>query len=115
MGYSQRARCDFPHQALASLCSRMNSFVEQQALEHRIKAPEEPYDGRVADLTVAEFPEKFGWQLSMWRQYVVAKVVLFVAGVAGWHAEGVVSVRGAVRALQTKLKACCKQKVRVLS
>ncbi|CAE7234718.1 AQR [Symbiodinium sp. CCMP2456] len=26
----------------------------------RIKAPEEPYDGRVADLTVAEFPEKFG-------------------------------------------------------
>eukprot|EP00439_Symbiodinium_sp_Y106_P023893 s1106_g2.t3 len=26
----------------------------------RIKAPEEPYDGKVADLTVAEFPEKFG-------------------------------------------------------
>ena len=26
----------------------------------RIKAPDAPYDGKVSELTVAEFPEKFG-------------------------------------------------------
>ena len=31
----------------------------------RIQAPTEPYDGRVAELTVAEFPEKFGARLGI--------------------------------------------------
>ena len=38
-----------------------HSFLRCFKLKNvRIKAPEQPYDGKVSELTVAEFPEKFG-------------------------------------------------------
>ena len=38
-----------------------HSFLRCFKLKNaRINAPEQPYDGKVSELTVAEFPEKFG-------------------------------------------------------
>ena len=74
MGPAERARCDFPHQAelhlsfsviLSQFSSNSKRFPPFYlsflgASSCRIQAPQEPFDGKVSELTVAEFPEKFG-------------------------------------------------------
>ena len=42
------------------LFSAVSSWKMRWSVKPRIKAPEQPYDGKVSELTVAEFPEKFG-------------------------------------------------------
>ena len=97
MGYVEGARRDFPDQALAEI---KLGCVAVACCPRRIKAPDEPYDGRVADLTVAEFPEKFGRNLST-SHNCLSKLQGF--HVQALHRLGVISVRGAVR-LQVQFK-----------